>query len=389
MLGAVNCLLIFCLSIRLFNLRTALIAGVFAALFGNMIVLESTLEPTVFVILFNLMVIYFLSANKDRSCPDSHLFKLAMASGFFSGLSIITKPSFLLFLPIGSIVYLSELRLSIKKRLIFAVTYFIMAIIVILPISVRNYVLLGDFVLVTADAGKVFFHGNGPGATALEWTFLDEGMAQETSGEPDYEHTLFRKTAERITGRTLLPSEASKFWFVRTFNHILDDPSSHLFLIVQKMIFFFSDYELHYIAPAYQDYKNTCQWPFIRYGWIVGFGLLGIFIALPDWRKNMPIYGVFSIYFVVCLIFLVQSRYRTPAMPYLFVFGAYAITNILQRVKDCKFISAVTLCLMALSFNFFSFLVFEKQIDRIDRHQTAVNIHYLMEARPLFEKKNF
>jgi tetratricopeptide (TPR) repeat protein len=275
------------------------------------------------------------------------------------------------------------------RRLGFSVLFVSASFVLILPVSVRNYVTLGDRVLVTADAGKVFFHGNGPGATALEWTYLDDGVVQEATGEPDYEHNLFRETAERITGRTLLPSEASKFWFKRTLDHIIENPSAHLWLVAQKLIFFFTDYELHYIGAAYADYKSTGHWPFFRYGWIAGFGLVGILLSAGDWRKRMPIYGAFFVYLATCIIFIVQSRYRTPATPYLCLFAAYAIAVIFQRFYDRKVVTAAMLCLAASGLTVFSFTAFSEQIDRIDRHQTAVHIHYLMEARPLFEKKNF
>ncbi len=213
LIGAANCLLIFRLGVRFFNWRVGLIAGLMAAAYGNMIVLESTLEPAVFVLLFNLLAVYFLSFIENPQIRLDTLKKYIVMSGFLTGLSVITKPSFLLFLPIGCLCCLLAPRLPVRRRLLWAAFFALTAFAVILPVSIRNYVVLGDRVLVTADAGKVFFHGNGPGATALEWTFLDEGLVQERTEEPDYEHNLFRRTAERISGRPLLPSEASKFWF--------------------------------------------------------------------------------------------------------------------------------------------------------------------------------
>ena len=388
-LGVVNCWLIFRLGVRFFNPTVALIAGIMAASYGNLIALESTLEPVVFVLLFNLLAVYFLSGIKDHASSAAPTAKTVLMSGFFTGLSIITKPSFLLFLPVGCLVYLLLSRLSMARRLLCAALFVSASFVLILPISIRNYITLGDRVLVTADAGKVFFHGNGPGATALEWTFLDDGLIQETTGEPDYEHNIFRKAAEQVAGSPLLPSEASKFWFKRTLDHIIENPSAHLWLVAQKLAFFFTDYELHYIGAAYADYKNTAHWPFLHYGWIAGFGLVGMLLSAADWRRRAPIYGAFFVYLATCLIFIVQSRYRTPAAPYLCLFAAYAIASIFQRFNNRKAISAAMICLAASGLSIFSFTAFSEQIARIDRHQTAVQIHYLMEARPLFAKKDF
>ncbi len=45
-----------------------------------------------------------------------------------------------------------------------------------MPVTIRNYVKLNDFVLVTADAGKVFFHGNSNGASPLEGINLPDNI---------------------------------------------------------------------------------------------------------------------------------------------------------------------------------------------------------------------
>jgi len=178
-------------------------------------------------------------------------------------------------------------------------------------------------------------------------------------------------------------------WFRRTLDHIFDNPYDHLWLVAQKLAFFFTDYELHYIGASYADYKSTRHWPFLRYGWIAGFGVVGLFLSAADWRKRLPILGAFCVYLVTCLLFIVQSRYRTPATPYLCLFAAYAILSIVQRFNVRKTASAILFSLAACGLTVFSFTAFQQQINRIDQHQTAVNIYYYMKARPFFAKQNF
>ena len=48
------------------------------------------------------------------------------------------------------------------------------AILVVAPVTIRNLRQFDDFVLITADGGKVFFHGNGPGSTGMERADLPE-----------------------------------------------------------------------------------------------------------------------------------------------------------------------------------------------------------------------
>jgi hypothetical protein len=101
---------------------------------------------------------------------------------------------------------------SFKKRLIQSSIYVISALIIIAPITIRNYIHLNDFVLVTADAGKVFYHGNSRSATVLRRASLPEvEINRGEIDEPDFAHVIFRRYAEKQTGRILRPSEASRF----------------------------------------------------------------------------------------------------------------------------------------------------------------------------------
>ena len=161
--GAINCLVLMAVGSIAFRKEVGLLASFLYAVYGNLMILESTLEPTVFVLLFNLLTLYFLFLSQRQPLRTKYFIALA---GLFAGLSIITKPSFLLFVPVGGIwiLFLRNVRESAKTRGILLFLFFGAAAIVVASITVRNYVKLHDFVLVTADAGKVFYHGNGKGA---------------------------------------------------------------------------------------------------------------------------------------------------------------------------------------------------------------------------------
>ncbi|HIE35393.1 MAG TPA: tetratricopeptide repeat protein [Campylobacterales bacterium] len=254
----------------------------------------------------------------------------------------------------------------------------------------RNYVKLNDVVLVTADAGKVFFHGNGRGATALEGVVLpDEGFAEEGVDEPDYAHVLFRKTAATLSGRELSPSESSSFWIRRTLNDILSDPVPHMKLEVKKLFYFFNDYEMHYIASVYKEYKESLSFPFIRYGVIASLGLLGMVLGIGHFKELLLVYGVVFVYLLSGMLFVVQSRYRAPAIPYLCLFGGYAVFAIKERLVAKRLKTATVGLLLLGVFFFLTNFFYRDEIIGVDRWQQATKIHYQMGARPLFEKGKY
>ena len=193
LIGASNCLLLLTLGTRLFNRETGILSALIYAVYGNLIILESTLEPTVFVLLFNLLTLLFLISAKAQHRSKQYQNSMLVLAGLFCGISIITKPSFLLFVPLGVcfLFFSAPGEASMNIRIRQSMVFLTLSVLIILPITVRNYVKVNDFVLVTADAGKVFYHGNGKGASALDGLALvDEGFSEESTHEPDYALSL-------------------------------------------------------------------------------------------------------------------------------------------------------------------------------------------------------
>jgi tetratricopeptide (TPR) repeat protein len=386
--GALNCLLVYTLGCRAFRKQVGLFAALLFAVYGNLIILESTLEPTVFVLLFNILTVYFLFEFKQYATVLSKKWARAAVAGLFAGLSIITKPNFLLFLPVaaGWILLLGDRHVRIGARLQALLMFCSMAFLVVLPVTVRNYVKINDFVLVTADGGKVFYHGNGKGATALEGTGLpDEGFMEETREEPDYAHVLYRKTAARLTGKDLTPSESSRFWIGRAVGDILNDPVAYVMLEVKKLFYFFKDYEMHYIAPAYKEYKATLAFPFVRYGMVASLGLLGMVLSLRRFKGLFLLYGMVFVYLLSGILFLVQSRYRTPAVPYLCLFAGYSIYELKEMVASRKFKKTATVLVLVGLFFALTRFILRGEVRRVDQWQQATKIHYQMGGVTLFK----
>jgi tetratricopeptide (TPR) repeat protein len=362
--GALNCLLVFAVGGRVFRREVGFLAGLMCALYGNLMILESTLEPTVFVLAFNLLAVYSLVRCREDGAPLGRAWVWPLLAGLFVGLSSITKPNFLLFLPVGAVWLLIcvDRELAFQRRLSNTLCFVIAALLVVIPVTVRNYVKLHDFVLVTADAGKVFFHGNGRGATALEGTGLpDEGFVEEGA------------------------AESSRYWMRRALSDIVTDAVAHVNLEVKKLFYFFNDYEMHYIASAYKEYKASLAFPFIRYGVIASLGLLGMLLGLKNFKTHALLYAAVFVYLLSGMLFLVQSRYRTPAVPYLCLFAGHAIYTLREMVVSRRFKAASAALVLLGMFFFLTRFFYTDDIVKVDRWQQATKIHYQMGGKALFK----
>jgi len=391
-IGAINALLVFVIGIRLFNRSAAFVGALIFAFYGNLIVLETTLEPTVFVLLFNLLSVYFLILSGNKSKSRIRAILNILAAGIFTGMGIITKPNFLLFLPVGVAWFLifRKTDFGFGKNLVHTLLFLCATFLIVTPITVRNYLKLHDFVLVTADAGKVFFHGNSKSATAIVGAdLLENDPYLNNSSEPDYAHVVFRKTASKLTGRTLSPSQASKFWIEITLKDIFDNPALYLNREFKKFVHFFTNYEVHYIASAHKEYQKFLSYPFLRYGIIISLGLLGILLSLGKFKNLFLIYGAIGVYLLNCTIFLVNARYRTPAVPYFCLFAGYAIYALKNMAKMHQFKRLGVCALFFAAVYFLTHASFKKDLLKHDQWQEATKICYEMDGMSAFKNGRY
>ncbi len=390
-IGAINCWLTAELARQVFKSRPiGILAGLGLAAYGNLIILETTLEPTVFVILFNLLALLCLYryADAQKLSPKYARSGWLLFSALFTGISVLTKPSFLLFIPLAIvwITILERHRLTAGKLLLRIFIFPVIVFSIVGTITARNYLLLDDIILVTADAGKVFYHGNAAQSTALKWAGLpDQGFIEEKSDEPDYAHVAFRDFASKMAGKKLHPSEASKFWTRKTLSDITADPGLYFRRQLEKLLFFFSDYELHYIASAYTEYRNSRSLPFVRFSWIVALGVMGMLVSTGQFTRLLPVYGMVLLYLTSSLIFVVQSRYRIPVAPYLCLFAAYALSRIYHLAKSKRYPAAAIAITGSVAMVIASQTLLAEQVRSTDAWFEATKLHYEMKARPHFQ----
>ena len=146
---------------------------------------------------------------------------------------------------------------------------------------------------------------------------------------------------------------------------------------------------MHYIASAYKEYKASLSFPFVRYGIIASLGLLGMVLGLREFKGLSLVYGVVFVYVLSCMLFLVQSRYRTPAVPYLCLFAGHGIYVVREMVVGKRFSSVGAAVILVGVFFFLTHFSYTGETAKVDRWQQATKIHYQLGGQPLFQKGEF
>jgi tetratricopeptide (TPR) repeat protein len=222
-------------------------------------------------------------------------------------------------------------------------------VVVIAPVTLRNWIVSKELVLLTTGGGEVFFIGNNADANGL---YVPPPFVRP---DPKFEHADFIDRGSEIAGHPLSPMQSSWFWFREGVKFIAESPLQWLHLEGRKLFFFWNWYEL----PDNLDYA-VMQWfsPLLRglnvvwpppgwpapalptgggvwmqmrahlistFGLVAPLGLLGMVVSWRRRRELAPLYVLLSGYMGTVLLFFNFSRFRVPVVPILALFAAAGI----------------------------------------------------------------
>jgi tetratricopeptide (TPR) repeat protein len=353
-----------------------------------MTLFELTLEPEALVIFLNSLGVLSLLAARERILSGSSPWGFFLP-GILLGLSVITKPNGLLFLP-PAILWIGWMQIDGSIRMKASLFLLLGFFLVVSPITLRNYFKFQDFILITADGGKVFYHGNGPGSTGMERADLpDQGFREEGMGDPDPAHALFRRAARSISEKPLKPSECSAFWFRRTLDFMSSRPLSAFFLVGKKFFYFWGNYEVHEIDSNYKYDLMLRRWPLVPFGVLSILGIVGMVLARKKFRQAFLLYSMVGVYLLSVLIFFAASRYRLPAAPFLALFAAYALTSFCTLWQEKRRVTLLALLGFSVLLWPLINLPFRSEVQALERWQVATRIHYSLGGNFLFKKRQY
>ena len=248
--------------------------------------------------------------------------------GIAFGLAALTRPNVLAFLAVLPVWLLIEYRGGAWKRLgqIWGI-----AALAILPVTVRNYVVGGQFVPIAWQAGTNFYIGNSPESDGV--TAVVPGTRPDWWGGFDD----VRRLAEEAAGRPLKGAEIDRYWLARGLEFWRKQPGKALGLLVRKSFLWFAGFEV----SNEQDLYSVKRYSFVNYllfssrflkfpfGILLPLALAGVWLWRRQWLQLLPVYLFGAAYSLSFIVFFVCSRYRLPVIPIAAVFGAMGLTGLI------------------------------------------------------------
>ena len=300
-ISSFTCMLVYLLGKNCLDHRTGLIAACINSIYPFFIFFSAfTLTETLYILLL-VASVFLLSRTVEQ--PQKHRL---LASGILLGLTVLCRPSTIIFLVFlfGGLIF-SPIWSGSKVKNI--AILFLLAILTISPWSIRNYLTFRQFVPLTTMGGHTFWEGNNPQATGGPCHYWPEGIDNLSEVERD------------------------RYLTKATLKVIRENPSHFLKLMGIKFVRFWN------ILPNYEGFSSLKYnlVSMLSYGPILLTGLGGMILTRKRWIKLLILYLLIFSFTLTYMLFVGSIRYRTPIMPFFIIFSGYGVNWLYLRLAAC------------------------------------------------------
>lgn len=338
LLGSFNCVLAYWLTRRIFSEKIALLAGWLMASHFVLIYYDWIMAPVTLIIFLSLVIVLALldllmslRVTPQRDEAAGRALPLAMTRrwlslGILLGLSMLADGKMLIFLGL-LVFYLIGRSKNILDRMTLLLPLLLGIFLILGTTGLRNKLVGGDWVFITAQSGFSFYAGNNAKTTGV---FENPDFIRPTHQGQDEDLVIM---AENLSGKKLSPARVSQFWFKRALAFIQTHPGDYLKLLSRKLILFFTETERAFDMDLLfqRGWKKILDFnPFFL---LCPLAVLGIFLGRKESRPTIFLNLVILSQLIFTLIFFLNNRQRAAILPFLIIFESAAIGWIVQRVK--------------------------------------------------------
>lgn len=314
LVSAISCLLVYKIGKWLFSreevgLLAALGAAIYPPFIGGVVGINTVTFDTFFLALAT----YFLL--RRESTPKG---KNETWAGCSLGLAALTRVTALAILP-TTFVWLSlRAQNHIWREAVKPFVSLLLAIsLIILPWTLRNYLVHRELILISTNGGLNFWIGNNEKATG-EYIFPSA-----------LDSDLFTQSA------SLSEVQRDRLYYKTAVNFIREHPWKYMELLAQKTLYFWL-----FRPNIGANYPNAGEaLDMAKSLYILSFvlllpgGVLGIILSLSQWRKLFLIYGLLASQMATHILYFSGTRFRTPVDPYLIIFASFTIVVALDWIR--------------------------------------------------------
>ncbi len=311
-IGAISCILIYIIALKLYGEYVAIISGIISSLYNGLIFFNGILMPaTLYIFLSLLMILVFLRIK------DNPNMRALIILGILIGTAMLTRTQVVFFIPfIPGCLMLAYPNIYSRKMLLirdFSIIL-IFVVLTICPWIFRNFIIYEKFVFDSRGGAAFYCH------------FYD------------YRHKNNHKDNIRATvARNLSELEEESYFYNRLFSLMKNEPRWFFLNRLPRNIsrnvydFIFKKQRTKFGNPVIPLFSWL---PFIMPLGLVGF-VLSLYKYHYQWRKTITLYlYIFSQIFFVVFLLKGYPRFRLLVEPFFIIFAALSIQWIFKLIKD-------------------------------------------------------
>ncbi len=334
------------LSEHLFNRKTAIVAGFIYAFYGTLVFYEAMfLIPAIFLFLV-VWGIYRLLVHQDRQ-----EWYVPLITGIVLGLAALARPNILLTVPFLMLwmYFSSNLTTGLLSRSRRPLILLLGVVLTVLPVTIRNKIVTGDYILISSQGGINLYLGNNPDADGLTMLMpevqLNEAVSWDQFGE------VTRAAAEREAMHPLSDAQESSFWSTKAVKFIVHNPGKFLDLIWRKTVYLLDGFENSDNADIYYQRNRSSLFSvlvwhkliYFPYGLLLPLTIAGIYLTRERFKSILPIYIYLVAYIPSIVLFLVTARHRLPLVPFMIMLSAAGVVKLFSGSVRTKSVAMATL----------------------------------------------
>lgn len=360
--GILTVLLSFYLGRAIFNEVVGLIFSFLVATYSVFIYWEGEVnDPALFVFLvvFIFYILYRWSIHKKWYW----CIPLGLSIGAYASM----RPNILSF---GPFIALWMAWITFKERKYFSfipswIVLFIFTFVPIIPITLRNYIASGEWVLISTYFGENLFIGNNPEADGTTpWNqYLQklEGTGNWTAR--DYVNVV-KGLGKELGIKDLKHADASKIFTQKAIEYIKTHPKETIIQVLKKAILLWCPIEITCNKVVYYEIKHYPPLKYLpTFPWAGGLFIAGTLLLFFNMKSGLNkesistllfsssgsystellllIYLFIITYLGSFLMFFVNGRARVPVLPLFFLIGANFIYFLWVCVKNKNTLSLI------------------------------------------------
>jgi tetratricopeptide (TPR) repeat protein len=334
-LGACSCCLFFALGQHLFGSIGGWAAGLTAGSYGPFIFFDGLLmAPCLVLLVFLIMTWILIKADETDRRP------WWFGGGAGIGLAAIAHGTALLIAPVLAGVLLYQLRRRpVSEVFSRMAAYGLGLFLIIALVTVRNFVVGRDLVLLTSNGGMNLFIGNNPTATGSHVTY-----------KYPFRLAALNFTTPR-TEEDPLPSEVSQALAGMARRWAASNPGAAFFLMLKKAMLFFNHVELSEYDNYhfFRQFSGVLNKPIPSFGWVAPLGLTGAICLIRQFPRLKIVYFLLLSQAGALILMFILARLRFPAVACLILLAAGQITWWIKAIHNRQFKklggSVVLLCI--------------------------------------------